>query len=207
MRASAWSAPFTSPPPPQLAPPSVPSPSLPSINTIPPSPFPSPPKEGTETEVPPPPTTTTKPDSNGYSPSYITSPLPSTSTTTDEPSATTTPQQPGSANPYLTYLSHLQRLIPIQRSLLLLNLQKAHHYYQLQVQVRRSRIGGNEQAEAAEEAEKELAEVESLLKECGLWYLVRQHEEGIEERYNKENVEVSESKKKEEGEFKVVHLE
>ncbi|GAA5961773.1 hypothetical protein JCM3765_004066 [Sporobolomyces pararoseus] len=212
VRASAWSAPFTSPPPPPIAPP-TPSPSLPTINTIPPSPFPSPPKEETQTEVPPPPTTTTSTNSNGYSPSYITSPLPSTST--DEPPAATSTstttdtaqaqaEPAGAGNPYLVYLSHLQRLIPIQRSLLLLNLQKAHHYYQLQVQVRRTRLDV-EQAEE-EETEPELGEVERLLKECGLWSLVRNHEEGIEESYNKE-MEKVETKKKEEGEFKIVQLD
>ncbi|GAA5872705.1 hypothetical protein JCM16303_004615 [Sporobolomyces ruberrimus] len=190
-RASAWSAPFTTPPDP------TPLPLLPTINTIPPSPSPSPlPEEAPQTP--------------GYSPSYV-SPIPSTSSPSPEPaptpatSTTLPPAPPTSNNPYLVYLGHLQRLIPIQRSLLLLNLQKAHHYYQYQIELRSQRLReGNEGDEAAGE---ELGQVESLLKECGLWSLVVKREEQVRKEYEENREKDAAGNAEGSEEFKVVQLD
>jgi len=104
------------------------------------------------------------------------------------------------------YLGHLQKLIPIQRSLLLLNLQKAHHYYQyqkhLRIQVLQNDKDGKEgEAEGKVEIE-ELREVEDLLKECGLWKRVIEHEEEVEAEHIAKEFEEEEKK----DEFKVVQV-
>lgn len=62
------------------------------------------------------------------------------------PASTTIPTHPispadSSSSGYPTYLAFVAQLIPLQRSLLLLNLQKAHYYYSLQVQQRLARLG------------------------------------------------------------------
>ncbi|GAA6015888.1 hypothetical protein JCM11491_007226 [Sporobolomyces phaffii] len=201
VRASAWSAPFTSPPPPPIA-----TPVLPTINTTPPSPLPSPPQDQDS------PARDEEMATSGYSPAYV-SPVPSTSTPAPVPAPTppaTSATAPSSTsnNPYLVYLGHLQRLIPIQRSLLLLNLQKAHHYYQLQVQQRTLALeppgdgpGNREDGGGVEE----LAEVESLLKECGLWHLVRKREDQVGEAQAVRNEEDDDQRPNEE--FKVVQLD
>ncbi|GAA5909418.1 uncharacterized protein JCM6883_003936 [Sporobolomyces salmoneus] len=208
VRASAWSAPFTaSPPPPPLPAVSTPSSPLPTINTIPPSPLPSPPKdEGPVVEAEP----EIPLASTGYSPSYV-APIPSSSPPSTDPAqaspSTTSSPLSTSNNPYLTYLGHLQRLIPIQRSLLLLNLQKAHYYYQLQVQQRSSSLAQSGEKGEAEAVVEELGEVESLLKECGLWSLVQKREDQLEEAYRAQEEETEAREKGEQGEFKVVQIE
>ncbi|GAA5836295.1 hypothetical protein JCM9279_000346, partial [Rhodotorula babjevae] len=89
------------------------------------------------------------------------------------------------AGPYLPYLAHLQRLVPLQRALLLLNLQKAHAHYVRIVQT------GDGDA---------LVEVEALLRSVGLW-------DSVEER-----VQAAEKEAAERGgpaleeEFKVVQI-
>ena len=199
MRASAWSSPFLESPPP---PPESNSTSLPSIQTIPPSPIPSP--EDNNQPLPP---TTSRP---GYSPTYI-SGLPSSTNPLASPPLDS-PADPaphstaisGTTNPYLVYLGHLQKLIPIQRSLLLLNLQKAHHYYQYQKQLRTLALQ-NQEEEKEEEGKgeiEELREVEDLLKECGLWKRVVEHVEEVEAEYIAKEPEEEEKK----DEFKVVQV-
>lgn len=80
----------------------------------------------------------------------------------------TEPQQPLSDDnvaaptpPYATYLSYLHRLVPLQRALLLLNLQKAHQWYA-------DRLHGNGNGDG----EQGLQEVEEMLKEVGVWKVV-----------------------------------
>ena len=59
------------------------------------------------------------------------------------PLATTsiTPSLGPSVSGYPTYLAFVAQLIPLQRSLLLLNLQKAHYFYSIDVQERLARLG------------------------------------------------------------------
>ena len=64
--------------------------------------------------------------------------------------------------PYATYLSYLHRLVPLQRALLLLNLQKAHQWYADRLNAHA--IGTGE--------EERLPEVEEMLKEVGVWKVV-----------------------------------
>jgi hypothetical protein len=64
------------------------------------------------------------------------------------------------------------------------------------------------QREVEVEEVEELKEVESLLKECGLWSLVQKREELIESGYEFAEKEGKHPQRKEgEGEFKVVQLE
>lgn len=68
---------------------------------------------------------------------------------------------PTAGTPYATYLLYLHRLVPIQRALLLLNLQKAHQWYA-------DRLHGN----GDRDGEEGLQEVEEMLKEVGVWKVV-----------------------------------
>ncbi|GAA5900583.1 hypothetical protein JCM5296_005288 [Sporobolomyces johnsonii] len=208
VRPNAWAAPFTTPPPVASAPApsslvgaaplSSPSPDEatflaaehPTIQTIPPTPHLS-----------------------GYSPGYLTTPPPVDGAAAVLPTSVIPPlASPPVAAPvapaaatngggsYVAYLGHLQRLVPLQRALLLLNLQRAHHYYQLQIQERAARLRADDKEEAAETGE--LKEVEELLKDCGLWSAVKQREKEVElELKRAENDEARRAE-----EFQVVHL-
>ncbi|GAA5892659.1 hypothetical protein JCM8208_005879 [Rhodotorula glutinis] len=91
----------------------------------------------------------------------------------------------GAAGPYVTYLAHLQRLVPLQRALLLLNLQKAHAHYANMVAT------GDGDA---------LVEVEALLRGVGLW-------ESVEERVRAAEKEAAEAHAPAlEEEFRVIQI-
>lgn len=99
------------------------------------------------------------------------------------PTATTstTPSLGPSVSGYPTYLAFVSQLIPLQRSLLLLNLQKAHYFYSIDVQDRLARLGWAEstgskvdpivsrQEEESDEgfAEREKKEKERVANEFG----------------------------------------
>ncbi|GAA5921174.1 hypothetical protein JCM1841_001185 [Sporobolomyces salmonicolor] len=209
VRPNAWTAPFTSPPPdsPLLAPSSLvgapplssPSPSDPTFLAA---------EHATLPTMPP------TPHHSGYSPGYLTIPPPVDGAAAALPTSDIPPlASPSIAAPaahapatsgggsYVTYLGHLQRLVPLQRALLLLNLQRAHHYYQLQIQERAARLQANDEEEADET--RELKEVEDLLKECRLWSVVEERTEEVEKELGK-RAEDGEARRAEE--FQVVHL-
>lgn len=111
------------------------------------------------------------------------------------PSATPAAPAPAATNPYPQYLAYLSQLIPLQRSLLLLNLQKAHYFYSQLIQHRLAALGwaqenllslslaslvAKEDAYGLREGEseeqwkermttEEVGEVVSLLQGCQLW--------------------------------------
>lgn len=106
-----------------------------------------------------------------------------------------------------TYIAFLSQLIPLQRSLLLLNLQKAHYFYSIEEKERLALLGWaaapttknepilqkkpdesdedfvkrekgyGEEQRKSFESGGELKDVEGLLKECGLWNIVTDKEE------------------------------
>lgn len=145
VRPNSWSAPFTSLPKPT---PAMPAEATPASATAPVSPLALP----------------TVPSPSAYNPSYAVLPpaeatAPATPTpeilrntfTSDlgspPPPPTTSSQIPSSASlgpnvsGFPTYLAFLSQLIPLQRSLLLLNLQKAHYFYSIDVTERLARLG------------------------------------------------------------------
>ena len=144
VKGSAWTVPFTAPP------------ALPSAYTpaplAPPTPTPTP-ILATPLDDPP--------ALPGYTPSYL-NPVPPT------------PSLGPSVSGYPTYLAFLSQLIPLQRALLLLNLQKAHFEYGEAIRRRRAALG---EEDPAQEGEDEIKEVKNLLGECGLWSIVREKEE------------------------------
>ena len=98
-------------------------------------------------------------------------------------SATPTPETP--SPPFATYLAYLSQLIPLQRAVLLLNLQKAHSLYAERVKQRRAhmlslQISDNVKAEGPNEQspgeEAEVDEVKQVLIECRLWNMVEEEE-------------------------------
>lgn len=107
-------------------------------------------------------------DQTGYSPAYVVPPEPVASTSALPASAAApSPSSSASASsvpvsPYTTYISHLQRLLPLQRALLLLNLQKAHAHYT------RLLTGPRTDANEGDGVE----EIERMLKEVGVWRIV-----------------------------------
>ncbi|GAA5863271.1 hypothetical protein JCM8547_002884 [Rhodosporidiobolus lusitaniae] len=211
VRPNAWSAPFAAPPPPtttssDAAPPipavqqPVPSPAL-SAQLDPPSSSSSglaPPPVIQET--PPTPIPTPPPQSSGYAPAYV-SAVPDGSTPTaaadgslPPPPAGTTPAAPppassGSAGRFAYYLAYLHKLIPLQRALLLLNLQKAHgHYLVLAAELSHQLshpVPSEEKGKELDEEKglSELKEVEELFKGCGLWVTVEEAEKEAEKEY------------------------
>lgn len=104
----------------------------------------------------------------GYSPAYVVPPEPVASTSALPASAAAPSPSPSASassvpiSPYTTYISHLQRLLPLQRALLLLNLQKAHAHYT------RLLTGPRTDANEGDGVE----EVERMLKEVGVWRIV-----------------------------------
>ncbi|BGP42404.1 hypothetical protein JCM10450v2_006498 [Rhodotorula kratochvilovae] len=129
----------------------------------------------------------------GYTPGYLTpaavaaDPLSSPPLPSPPPSAPSASRVPstGAAGPYVTYLAHLQRLVPLQRALLLLNLQKAlAHYAALAA-------GGEGDA---------LPEVEELLIGVGLWEKVEESVKEAEKRAE------GEAQRDEGDEFRVVQI-
>ncbi|BGO94169.1 hypothetical protein NBRC10512_001321 [Rhodotorula toruloides] len=116
------------------------------------------------------------PEELHYSPAYIVPPpsLPEPVASTSSIAATaaaaaTLPTSAASpavpVSPYTTYIAHLQRLLPLQRALLLLNLQKAHAHYT--------------RALTAPSTSEGVEDVERMLKEVGVWRIV---EEKVEQR-------------------------
>ncbi|KAK4706022.1 hypothetical protein P7C70_g172, partial [Phenoliferia sp. Uapishka_3] len=189
IKGSAWTAPFKTPFPPSMT--SKERQRSSSSNgaqtpAITPAPTPT-------ISVTPTPTATTP----GYTPSYLTS-IPATPTlipTAASPSPVSPLASPPEASlgptvsGYPTYLAFLSQLIPLQRALLLLNLQKAHFEYEEAIKRRRAALGwGGEvtetprrEGQAAEadviDGEAEIDEVKNLLVECGLWGMVQEREE------------------------------
>lgn len=124
-----------------------------------------------------------------------------------------------SSTGYSSYIAFVAQLIPLQRSLLLLNLQKAHYHYGTQVQDRLGRLGWAEPAPpleqlegeaddafdariAAAEGEGDLQEVEDLLVGCGLW-------DAVLEKEDEADVEVAAwgpARADPNGEFQVVQI-
>ena len=91
------------------------------------------------------------------------------------------------AGAYSTYLFFVQQLVPLQRSLLLLNLQKAHYLYAGEVRRRLVALGwadepapgkkpgkgeGEAQVKEVRDADGEVVEVKNLMVDCGLWGVV-----------------------------------
>lgn len=142
VKPNSWSAPFTSLPPPT------------PTTSAPPAPVAAPIASPALAPASP---------SAGYHPAYtVTPPVeptpPSPETlrnafTTDlglggaipTPTPATAPNPSPSLGPLVsgfpTYLAYLSQLIPLQRSLLLLNLQKAHYFYSIDVTERMARLG------------------------------------------------------------------
>lgn len=100
--------------------------------------------------------------------------------TPNAPVSSTTASLSPSVSGFPTYLALLSQLIPLQRSLLLLNLQKAHYFYSVDVVERMARLGWAEPTDKAAELQRkegltegeELEEVKGLLEECNLWSAV-----------------------------------
>lgn len=101
-------------------------------------------------------------------------------------------QVPTTSAGYPVFLGHLGQLIPLQRALLLLNLQKAHLFYAEECHRRLAKLGWAEpsappatavfdkvnEADVGERLDEqgELVEVKMLLDECGLWDVVEEAE-------------------------------
>ncbi|BGP13481.1 hypothetical protein JCM10213_001754 [Rhodosporidiobolus nylandii] len=217
IRPTAWSAPFTETPIPSPSPAPAPLPlslstpaAAPDGEVLEPTPLPSPsigrlaPPEIRETpptpsSSPPPPPHAT---AGGYTPGYVSAPpaaSPSAPAAAAEGAApaTAAAASGGAAGSYAHYLSHLQRLIPLQRALLLLNLQKAHVHYASLIASLSAALNSTAAESESKDAEglSELSEVRELLEGCGLWGKV----ERAGEQARKE-VEELEKKRKEEGE-------
>lgn len=127
---------------------------------------------------------------SGYTPAYVVAgtsaaaPIPAPEPAAGEPAPTVTPvgnvpapsreetaatpPLPAATNPYATCLAYLHRLVPIQRALLLLNLQKAHVWYAARSDATTAVPGTT--------SRERLAEVEAMLKEVCVWSLVEQNE-------------------------------
>ncbi|GAA5995760.1 uncharacterized protein JCM10292_004730 [Rhodotorula paludigena] len=113
---------------------------------------------------------------------------------------------PGAAGPYATYLSHLQRLVPLQRALLLLNLQKALAHYAALVAQREGAVArslGGSQQQAEKDELEDLEEVEELMLGVGVWERVEERVAEIAKRYD-EGAEAPGQKKADE--FQVVEI-
>ncbi|GAA5910849.1 hypothetical protein JCM6882_003443 [Rhodosporidiobolus microsporus] len=168
----------------------------PEPDSVPPTP--------TIRETPPTPVPT-PPNREGYAPAYLSSPSaaaaapsplagadPATPSAAAPPPLATAAAQAGAASsPFLPYLAHLQRLIPLQRALLLLNLQKAHVHYQALVGTLSAQLNASGGATAEPGEIKELVEVEELFKGCGLWALVEDTEKRAEKEYEERMVQLA----------------
>ncbi|KAM0747703.1 hypothetical protein T439DRAFT_359476 [Meredithblackwellia eburnea MCA 4105] len=156
---------------------------------------------------------------SGYNPAY----LPTTPTASLGPTITG----------YPTFLSFLSQLIPLQRALLLLNLQKALFLYEGAVE-RRARsistpseavVGGQDVDESEEwssgwdlvpnsspegegevRVEREQETIKGLLIDCGLWGLVREAEEEGTREWKDWGETVNGNEREEEDEFQVVQI-
>ncbi|KAK4055349.1 hypothetical protein OIO90_003187 [Microbotryomycetes sp. JL221] len=85
---------------------------------------------------------------------------------------------------FAAFLANLHKLGPMQRTLLLVNLQKAQYHYSRQSQLRRQQLGwmagttsDPQQAQEGDNADVELDAVKELLIGCHLWHLVQQQEQ------------------------------
>ncbi|GAA6022590.1 hypothetical protein JCM10207_003916 [Rhodosporidiobolus poonsookiae] len=194
-------------PSPGLVPPQGP----PEITETPPTPVPTPPPQAAgEASA----------NGNGYTPANPTTP-PATSAAPgaaanplSSPPTTAAPSVTGPSatnNPYVPYLSHLQRLVPLQRALLLLNLQKAHAHYaqrisQLEQTLAQDQGGDAESGGEGEEGAGELDEVNALLEGCGLWKLVDEAEGKAEGEYEERIVQAEAGVGVAGQEFQVVQI-
>lgn len=79
---------------------------------------------------------------------------------------------------YTIYLFYLGQLTPLQRAVLLLNLQKAHYQYAQRVKHHSSAIAGL--ADESTDGLQDVPEVRSLLQACSAWSLVERQEEESE---------------------------
>ncbi|GAA6061059.1 hypothetical protein JCM10212_000102 [Sporobolomyces blumeae] len=144
----------------------------------------------------------------------------------DEPRPSSTPR---GIHRFVPFLGYLHRLIPLQRSLLLLNLQKAHWYYQLEVEKRRDQVarrarrrtrvvdveGTTEreagQDDADDDDDEELKEVVELLKECKVWSLVEERERDVRQRVNEDKdkgqCDEGDERRASDDSFRVVELD
>ncbi|GAA5839408.1 hypothetical protein JCM11251_003970 [Rhodosporidiobolus azoricus] len=173
-------------------------PPTPTIRETPPTPVPTPPQR------------------EGYAPAYLSAASSAAGTALPAPTAASVPAAAASVgastSPFLPYLSHLQRLIPLQRALLLLNLQKAHVHYQGLVGALTAQLAAGEitaQGEEEEAGMKELSEVEELFKGLGLWALVEQAEKSAEKEYEERIVQFAgcgQAIGRAQAEFRVVQL-
>ncbi|GAA5953290.1 hypothetical protein JCM10213_000688 [Rhodosporidiobolus nylandii] len=195
IRPTAWSAPFTETPIPSPSP--APAPLSLSLST---------PAAAPDGETPPTPSSSPPPPpagpAGGYTPGYMSSPpaaSPSSSAATAEgrAPATAAAAAGGAGGSYAHYLSHLQRLIPLQRALLLLNLPKAHVHYASLIASLSAALNSTASESESKDAEglSELSEVRELLEGCGLGGKVEQAGEQARKEVNE-----LEKKRKEEGE-------
>lgn len=143
---------------------------------------------------------------SGYSPGYL-SALPAdgaAAAAQSEPatpiiataaSPTPAPVADLAPNPYATYLTYLHRLVPLQRALLLLNLQKAHTWY-------RERLAA---PPATLQARDRLPEVEDMLREVGVWAVVDERAQEAGKRWD-QDVEMRARERARGEEFRVVQI-
>lgn len=144
----------------------------------------------TEEEELPPPVPVVEPSSESQ-PAQETVP-----TTQPQPlSARSSSQNMAAPTPYATYLSYLHRLVPIQRALLLLNLQKAHQWY-----ADRLHAHGNGNGEEG------LPEVEEMLKEVGVWKVVEDAVERARKEGEKRAGDHERQFQRDQEEFRVVQI-
>ncbi|KAL8277183.1 hypothetical protein RQP46_010431 [Phenoliferia psychrophenolica] len=171
VKGSAWTAPFTTPPAVVAATP-TPTPTVP-VPT--PTPTVSIPTLNLPADAAP---------TNGYTPGYPTTPLIIPATPAPSPNISPIASLGPSVSGYPTYLAFLSQLIPLQRALLLLNLQKAHFEYEEAIKRRRIALGWGGASPVAVDpeakGEEEIEEVKNLLIECGLWSIVVAKEEEAE---------------------------
>lgn len=88
-------------------------------------------------------------------------------------------------NTYAVYLYYLTILSPLERAILLLNLQKAHYHYSLQTKSKLSSTvtflqGDND----ADEDNAELAPVIDMIKACRMWNLVENKDKLAQQEWN-----------------------
>ncbi|GJN93435.1 hypothetical protein Rhopal_006491-T1 [Rhodotorula paludigena] len=184
----------------------------PTVEDAPPVVPPVPPAEEQPAPPPPQPPAAAQPSESGpplgryaFSP---TAPCARLSAPPSSASAPAPPAQPspGAAGPYATYLSHLQRLVPLQRALLLLNLQKALAHCAALVAQREGAVArslGGSQEEAEKEELEDLEEVEELMRGVGVWERVEERVVEVAKRYE-EGAEAPGQKKADE--FQVVEI-